>query len=101
MTTFDSACRRYYKLATVVPVMQAIILAGGKGTRLRSVTKDIIPKHLVQLHHKPLLNHVIDHAITHSCDNIIICTGHLGHKIQEHIEKSRYAIPIKISQEET
>ncbi len=79
--------------------MQAIIMAGGKGTRLRDVTEDIIPKPLIQVHDKPLLDYVIDHAIKNGCDNIIICTGHLGHKIQEHIVSKQYNASIHISHE--
>lgn len=75
-------------------------MAGGKGTRLRSVTEDLIPKPLVHLDNKPLLDHIIDHAIQYGCNNIIICTGHLGHKIQEHIEKNQYDAVIRISQEQ-
>ena len=35
--------------------MQAVIMAGGKGTRLASVTKDEIPKPMVPIAGKPLL----------------------------------------------
>lgn len=79
--------------------MQAIIMAGGKGTRLQAITEDSIPKPLVRLHNKRLLDHVLDHAIQNGCDNVIICTGHLGHKIQEHIKQTNYNCQIKISQE--
>jgi len=80
--------------------MQAVILAGGKGTRLASLTRDEIPKPLINVHTRPLLDYVIKHAISQGCTNIIICTGHLGHKIQEHIEKNHYNAAIKISKEE-
>lgn len=84
---------------TNINSMQAIIMAGGKGTRLRDLTEDAIPKPLVQVHNKPLLDHVIEHAIKNGCDNIIICIGHLGHKIQEHIEKRQYNASIHVSRE--
>ena len=35
--------------------MQAVIMAGGKGTRLASITKDLIPKPMVNILGKPLL----------------------------------------------
>lgn len=79
--------------------MQAVIMAGGKGTRLLDITTDAIPKPLVQVDNKPLLDHVIEHAIENGCDNIIICTGHLGHKIQEHIATKQYNAKIYVSQE--
>src|SRR4051812_44878603 len=79
--------------------MQAIIMAGGKGTRLRGLTGDAIPKPLVQVHNRPLLDYVINHAIKNGCDNIIVCTGHLGHKIQQYIAGNKYHASILISQE--
>lgn len=101
MEAESNACKRPDKIATVEHVMQAIIMAGGKGTRLRSLTEDSIPKPLIHVHTKSLLDHVIDHAIKYSCNNIIICTGHLGHKIQEHIAKNHYTATVTVSQEET
>ncbi|HVZ11461.1 MAG TPA: nucleotidyltransferase family protein [Patescibacteria group bacterium] len=80
--------------------MQAIIMAGGRGTRLRDITGDTIPKPLVELEGKPLLDHVIENAIKNECSNIIICTGHLGHKIEEHVKNKQYNASIHISQEE-
>ncbi|MBI5122579.1 NDP-sugar synthase [Candidatus Roizmanbacteria bacterium] len=79
--------------------MQAIILAGGKGTRLRALTGDIFPKPLIDVHNKPLIDHIIEHTVANGCNNIIICTGYLGHKIEEHIDKNYYKAAIKISRE--
>jgi mannose-1-phosphate guanylyltransferase / phosphomannomutase len=80
--------------------MQAIIMAGGKGTRLRDLTEDTIPKPLIQINKKSLLDYLIEHAIKNGCNNIIICTSHLGHKIQKHIAGKQYNASILISQEE-
>lgn len=79
--------------------MQVIIMAGGFGSRLQGVTRDAIPKSLVEVNHKPLLDHVIENTIKNGCDNIIICTGHLGHQIQEFIASKRYDASIFISRE--
>ncbi len=79
--------------------MQAIIMAGGEGKRLQEVTKDAIPKSLIEVDNKPLLDYVLNHAIKNGCDNIIICTGHLGNKIQEHIKGKKYNAKILIFQE--
>ena len=62
--------------------MQCVILAGGKGTRLLPLT-DNIPKPLVQVAGKPLLDHIVD-ALPTAVTELIIVTGHLGEKIKEY-----------------
>lgn len=76
--------------------MQAIIIAGGKGTRISSITTKI-PKLLLPLRDKTLLDHIVSYLKKNGCDSIIICIGHLGDKIKEHIERKDYGIPIKLS----
>jgi bifunctional UDP-N-acetylglucosamine pyrophosphorylase/glucosamine-1-phosphate N-acetyltransferase len=62
--------------------MQCVILAAGKGTRLRPLT-DNLPKPLVQVGGKTLLDHIVE-AIPSSVDELIIVTGYLGHMIEEY-----------------
>lgn len=78
--------------------MQAIIMAGGKGTRIRSIT-DTIPKLLLTLNNKPLIDYLIKHLKKNGCDNIIICTGYMGDKIKKYIDRNNYGLKIKISME--
>ena len=63
--------------------MQAVIMAGGKGTRLSSVTKDI-PKPMVQIDGKPLLEHQIDNLKENGITDIILVTGYLGGVIKDY-----------------
>lgn len=74
-------------------------MAGGKGTRIRPITATI-PKLLLRLNNKPLIDYLINHLKKNGCDNVIICTGYLGDKIQEHIDRSDYGIPIRLSRED-
>lgn len=64
--------------------MQAVIMAGGKGTRLAAITKDEIPKPMVPIHGKPLLLWQVEELRRHGIYDIIMIIGHLGNKIQEY-----------------
>lgn len=63
--------------------MEAVIMAGGKGTRLQSVAKDI-PKPMIKILGKPLLEYQIDSLRESGIDNIILIIGYLGNIIQEY-----------------
>lgn len=55
----------------------AIILAAGKGTRLRSITGDEFPKPLTPLEGKPIIEYSIQALIGHGVNRILIGCGHL------------------------
>ncbi|MBI5390168.1 NTP transferase domain-containing protein [Candidatus Woesearchaeota archaeon] len=61
----------------------AFILAGGRGTRLKPLT-DEIPKPLIPVHDKPLLQHALDLFRKHGITEIIIALGFKGEKIKEY-----------------
>lgn len=62
--------------------MQCIILAAGKGTRLRPLTEDT-PKPLIQVGGKPLLKHIVE-ILPSAIDELIIVVGYLGGQIKEY-----------------
>ena len=62
--------------------MQCVILAAGKGTRLRPLTDDV-PKPLVKVAGKTLLDHIVE-ALPTAIDELIIVTGYLSDKIKKH-----------------
>jgi NDP-sugar pyrophosphorylase family protein len=62
--------------------MQCVILAAGKGTRLRPLT-DSTPKPLVKVSGKSLLDHIVE-ALPSSIDELVIVTGYLENQIREH-----------------
>ncbi|MEZ4195374.1 MAG: sugar phosphate nucleotidyltransferase [Candidatus Paceibacterota bacterium] len=62
--------------------MQCVILAAGKGTRLRPLT-DTMPKPLVKVSGKTLLDHIVE-SLPSSVDELIIVTGYLEEQIHKH-----------------
>ncbi len=60
--------------------MQCVILAAGKGTRLRPLTEST-PKQLVKVNGKPLLDYIVE-AIPSAVDELIIVTGYLEDQIK-------------------
>lgn len=62
--------------------MQCVILAAGKGTRLRPLT-DSTPKPLVKVAGKSLLDHIVE-SLPSAVDELILVTGYLEDKIREH-----------------
>lgn len=80
--------------------MQAVIMAGGKGTRLSSVISDI-PKPMVPMNGKPLLEYQIENLKECGITNIILVVGHLGHVIQNYFKDgSDYGVNISYFVEE-
>ncbi len=66
--------------------MQAVIMAGGKGTRLAALTKDEIPKPMIPLEGKPLLEWQIEELRANGITEIVMVIGYLGQKIQEYFK---------------
>jgi len=57
--------------------MKACILAGGKGTRVRPIT-DTIPKPMIPIVNKPIMEFLIDVLKRHGFDQIIVTTSYLA-----------------------
>ncbi|MBI2575391.1 nucleotidyltransferase family protein [Candidatus Woesearchaeota archaeon] len=60
----------------------ALILAGGRGVRLQPITHEL-PKPLLPLHDKPLLQHILDLFRKYGIKNIVLSVGYKGDKIKE------------------
>ena len=63
--------------------MLAVIMAGGKGTRVASVN-DAIPKPMFSICGKPVLLHQIECLRRQGVTRIILITGHLGEQISSY-----------------
>jgi len=66
--------------------LKAVIQAGGRGTRLYDITKDEIPKPMIPILGKPLLEWQIEKCKEKEISEIIIIIGHLGNKIKDYFQ---------------
>lgn len=79
--------------------MQCVILAAGKGTRLRPLTENC-PKPLVEVGGKTLLDHIVG-ALPRFVDELIILTGYKGEMIREYCGEEFHGRKVKyVHQEE-
>ena len=79
--------------------MIAIITAGGKGTRLSSIAKDI-PKPMVKILEKPILQYQIECLRENDIKEIYILIGHLGQTIKDYFKDGKnFGVSIKYIEE--
>lgn len=78
--------------------MKACVLAGGLGTRLRSLVSSV-PKPLASIYHRPFIEYVLDHWIAQKVTSFYLLTGYLGHVIEEHFQGSYRGCEVKCLQE--
>lgn len=80
--------------------MEAVIMAGGKGTRLHSVAADI-PKPMVPILGRPVLEYQIESLKKSGIRDIILVIGHLGEQIKRYFTDGRqWGVHIDYLQEE-
>ena len=64
-------------------LLKTVIMAGGKGTRVSSIASDI-PKPMILIDGKPILEHQIDCLKRNNLFDIILVVGHLGQHIKDY-----------------
>ena len=75
--------------------MKAVILAGGLGTRLQPYTT-FLPKPMLPLAEKPLLEHLLGWIKKNKIDSVILCVSYLRKSIENYFEDgSRFGIDIE------
>jgi NDP-mannose synthase len=72
--------------------MKAVILAGGKGTRLAPYTT-IFPKPLVPIGDRPILEIIIRQLVRYGIGDILVSVGHLGELIEAYFQNGHRNIP--------
>lgn len=73
--------------------MKAVVMAGGKGTRISSVASDI-PKPMIKVGGKPVLEHGIECLREQGFTDLIITVGHLKHAITDYFGNGSKISPV-------
>lgn len=68
--------------------MKAVVLAGGKGTRLRPLTY-AIPKPLLPINERPMLEHILLYLKKYGIKDIYITIGYLGYQIKNYFNSGK------------
>lgn len=80
-------------------MMDAIVLAGGMGTRLRSVIQDI-PKPMAPVGDKPFLSFILDDLHAQGVQRVVLSTGYKHEVVEQHYQHNYKGMEIVYSVEE-
>ena len=79
--------------------MKVVIIAGGKGTRIASVNNEI-PKAMIPIGSKPVLEYQIELAKRYGFEDIILIIGYLGNVIRDYFQDgSKWGVSISYFEE--
>jgi|OM-RGC.v1.007856230 NDP-sugar pyrophosphorylase family protein len=85
-------------LGTKIPE-KAVLLAGGKGTRLRPLT-DTIPKALIDIHGKTITEHLFDLLKKYGIRDVTLSVGYIKDKIKDYFQDgSKFGVNISYIEE--
>lgn len=73
--------------------MKVVIMAGGRGTRISSIASDI-PKPMIRIEGKPVLEHELECLKNQGFTDIIITVSHLGHIIMDYFGDGSGCSPV-------
>ncbi len=79
--------------------MEAIVLCGGKGTRLKSIVRDI-PKPMADIHGKPFLEYLLDYLSIYGFSTVVLAVSYRYEIIQNHFGQSHKSISLIYSVED-
>src|SRR5215471_5485823 len=75
--------------------MKAVILAAGKGTRMRELTEEI-PKPMLKVQGKPILEHIVEGLVAAGIREIFMVTGYCAETIENYFgDGSKWKVQIK------
>ncbi|MBS7196836.1 MAG: nucleotidyltransferase family protein [Bacteroidales bacterium] len=80
------------KKKSILP-LDAILMAGGKGERLRPLT-EITPKPLLKVGNKAIIDYNVDSLISYGVSHVNVTTNYLGEQIEKHFEALRDGVKV-------
>lgn len=80
--------------------MEAVLLAGGLGTRLHQVTGDKYPKCLAQVNGKPFLHYLLDNLLSQGVNRFVLAVSHHAQMIVDEINTHYPTLDVVFSHEE-
>ena len=75
--------------------MKCVILAGGKGTRISEYTSSI-PKPMIRIGSKPIIEHIINYYSKFGFNDFIIAGGYKQSIIKKYFKKKKFSVKIKV-----
>src|SRR4029077_12861841 len=82
-------------LVAVTKIQKAVILAAGRGTRMRELTADL-PKPMIAVRGKPVLQHIVEGLREAGIRELLIVVGYRGDTVRNFLgDGSRYDIAIQ------
>ena len=82
---------------SILPI-DAILMSGGKGVRLRPLTEKT-PKPLLKVGNKAIIDYNVDNLINYGVENIYVTTNYLAEQIEEHFKDERQGIIVNCVRE--
>jgi D-glycero-alpha-D-manno-heptose 1-phosphate guanylyltransferase len=70
--------------------MDAIVICGGKGTRVGSITGNKIPKIMIEIEGKPFLEHLLNMIYGWGGRNVVLATGFKREVIDQYLERRNF-----------
>ncbi|HRG28254.1 MAG TPA: nucleotidyltransferase family protein [Chitinophagales bacterium] len=80
-------------------IREAIVLAGGFGTRLQTVVKEV-PKPMAPVAGKPFLQYILDYLIAHKVAHVVLAVGYLRETIIDYFGDNYQSLSITYAVEE-
>ena len=69
-------------------IKQAVLLCGGRGTRLKPITNSV-PKPMVNIHGKPFLYYLLNQLSKKNITEFVLLTGYLGEQIENYFKSGK------------